>query len=93
MILDISERVDESCQTPKEFFQPIENKQKKIDQAELEKVKREVTKRTEDEWKAKLEQEQKRHQIELRKTKKKQWCAVCAKEGTDNNPNTKLLEL
>ena len=73
--LDLSERRDESCQTdPK--LQPVglDDKQKK----QIEKDAREAAKL---EFNKILEEERKQHQIEVKKLKKKQWCAMCLKEG------------
>lgn len=76
--LDLSERRDESCQTdPK--LQPVglDDKQKK----QIEKDAREAAKL---EFNKILEEERKQHQIEVKKLKKKQWCAMCLKEGKEN---------
>ena len=77
--LDLSERRDESCQTdPK--LQPVglDDKQKK----QIEKDAREAAKL---EFNKILEEERKQHQIEVKKLKKKQWCAMCLKEGKENH--------
>ena len=74
---DLSERRDESCQTdPK--LQPVglDDKQKK----QIEKEAREAAKQ---EFNKMLEEERKQHQIEVKKLKKKQWCAMCLKEGME----------
>ena len=70
-------RRDRGCQTdlklkPKE--QPIE---KNVMEQAREEAKIEFNKI--------LEAEQEQHQIEVRKLKKKQWCAMCLKEGMWNN--------
>ena len=72
---DLSERRDESCQTDAKL-QPIglDDKQKK----QIEKEAREAAKQ---EFNKILEEERKQHQIEVKKLKKKQWCAMCLKEG------------
>ena len=70
-------RRDRGCQTdlklePKE--QPIE---KNVMEQAREEAKIEFNKI--------LEAEQEQHQIEVKKLKKKQWCAMCLKEGMWNN--------
>ena len=76
---DLSERRDESCQTDSQL-QPVglDDKQKK----QIEKAVRDAAKL---EFNKILEEERKQHQIEVKKLKKKQWCAMCLKEGGDLN--------
>ena len=87
---DLSERRDESCQTDSQL-QPVglDDKQKK----QIEKAVRDAAKL---EFNKILEEERKQHQIEVKKLKKKQWCAMCLKEGRDLNiivlPGLKLFE-
>ena len=69
-------RRDRGCQTvleiePKE--KPIENKFFHAMKQAREEAKIEFNKI--------LEEERKQHQIEVKKLKKKQWCAMCLKEG------------
>ena len=82
--LDLSERVDESCQTPKEFMpsNPDEKKTtRRLDDKEAEKIRSQERKKWEDYYQRQLEDQKKQFQNEIRKMKKKQWCAVCSKEG------------
>jgi hypothetical protein len=74
-LTDLSERRDESCQTDPNL-QPVglDDKQKK----QIEKEAREAAKL---EFNKILDEERKQHQIEVKKLKKKQWCAMCLKEA------------
>merc|ERR1712242_628878 len=83
-ISDLSERVDESCQTPKEFMpsSPDEKKTtRRLDDKEAEKIRTQERKKWEDYYQRQLEDQKKQFQNEIRKMKKKQWCAVCSKEA------------
>ena len=59
----------------------------------MEEAIRFAIKATEDKWKQRLEQEQERHQIDLRKAKKVQWCAFCAKKGSFFTPTWTRLTI
>ena len=81
----MSERRDESCQTdPK--LQPVglDDKQKK----QIEREAREAAKL---EFNKILEEERKQHQIEVKKLKKKQWCAMCLKEGKRSTHQSRMV--
>ena len=57
-------------------------KARRLDNADVEKIRREERKKSDDYYQKQLEDQKKQYQNEIRKTKKKQWCAVCSKEGS-----------
>merc|ERR1712008_340516 len=56
-------------------------KARRLDNADFEKIRREERKKSDDYYQKQLEDQKKQYQNEIRKTKKKQWCAVCSKEA------------
>ena len=66
-------RRDRGCQTDLE----LEPKEKLIERNAMKQAREEAK----IEFKKIIEEEKKQHQIEVKKLKKKQWCAMCLKEG------------
>ena len=66
-------RRDRGCQTDLE----LEPKEKLIERNAMKQAREEAK----IELKKIIEEEKKQHQIEVKKLKKKQWCAMCLKEG------------
>ena len=54
---------------------------RRLDDKEAEKIRTQERKKWEDYYQRQLEDQKKQFQNEIRKMKKKQWCAVCSKEG------------
>ena len=82
---------DQGCQT-KLYFEQLSEVEKftgmnldtitenKLIQKEAKEKRAEIAERDKY-WNTVLENERKEHQIEIKKLKKKQWCAMCLKEG------------
>ena len=60
---------------------PESKKARRLDAAEVNKIRRDERNKWDDYYQKQLEDQEKHHQNELQKTKKKQWCAVCSEEG------------
>ena len=76
--LDISERKDEQCQT-----EAITIKETVSRDNERKKIEAQIEAEYEKKLAEKLDQERRKHQSELKKCKRKQWCALCANEGNN----------
>ena len=56
-------------------------KARRLDAADVDKIRRDERKKWDEYYQKQLDDQKKQYQNEIRKTKKKQWCAVCSKEG------------